>query len=376
MWAGCQRKTMASVSEQDQMDVVANKIDPLVNPVDDFFSWANGGWFRSFPMPPSESQWGIEAIVNEEVFQNTIQICRNAALSKAQKGSIDQKIGDLWATGMDTLAIEVQGLTYVQPLLNHISNIRDFKDLFATVGQMQGYNINPLFYAYVYQDKKYSDKYTLYIDKGDLSISTHDYYSGNDAMSRKVRTAYLEYLNKTFIHLGESPHLASLHANCVLKIETYLAQNHEAIDEMSDPYGSYNKRSIQDLEKMTPSVSWQILLKNMCCSADSVVVEQLAYIKNLDNAFKQFALEDWKCYLKFYTINALSAYLPKRFRLAQFAFYGKAIDGRQEKKAQWKFMLEIENQLLGDGLGQIFVKDFFQGNAQKRYADIPTKCCF
>ena len=370
MLAGCQRKAAEYVSEQDLMDVVANKIDPSVNPADDFFNWANGGWFKSFPMPASESQWGIEAIVNEEVFQNTIQICRNAALSNPLKGTIEQKIGDLWTTGMDTAAIETQGLKYVEPLLKNISDISDFKALFAVIGQIQAYNINPLFYGYVYQDKKYSNQYAFYINQGDLNISTHDYYTGNDAMSVKVRHAYLEYLNKTFTHLGESPKLAALHANCVLKIETFLAQNDETFGESGDPYGSYNKRSIADWEKLTPSVNWRIMLDNMGCPVDSLVVEEVNYIRKLDKAFKHFALEEWKCYLKFYTTNAISAYLPMRFRLAQFAFYGKTIDGRKEKKPQWKFMLEIENQVLGDGLGQIFVKDFFPEKTQKRYMDM------
>ena len=87
---GCQRKTSENVYEQDLMDVVANKINASVDPADDFFTWANGEWFKSFPMPAYESQWGIEAIVDEEIFQSTIQICRDAALNKPLEGSIEQ----------------------------------------------------------------------------------------------------------------------------------------------------------------------------------------------------------------------------------------------------------------------------------------------
>ena len=363
---GCQRKTSENVYEQDLMDVVANKINASVDPADDFFTWANGEWFKSFPMPAYESQWGIEAIVDEEIFQSTIQICRDAALNKPVEGSIEQKIGDLWKTGMDTNTIELQELKYVEPLLEKISNVKNDKDLFAMIGQLQANNINPLFYGYVYQDKKVSSKYSFYIAQGDLNVNTHDYYLGKDAMSVKVRNAYFEYLKKTFIHLNESPKLAAIHAKCVLKIETFLAENEGSNDE-TGAYENYNKQSVAEWEKVTPSVKWRILLNNMGCSADSLVFEQLGYMKNLDKAFKVFAIEDWKAFLRFSTINAVSAYLPKRFKLAQFDFYGRTIDGRKEKKPQWKFMLGVENQLLGEGLGQIFVKGYFPEKNRIRY---------
>jgi putative endopeptidase len=370
LWVGCQRKMANIVSVSEEMDVVANKIDTSVNPADDFYEWANGGWFKAFPMPPTESKWGMETMVNEEVFQNTINFCRNASVNMSPIGSIEQKIGDLWATGMDTIAMEAQGLIYIQPLLDSISGINDLPDFFSVMGQIQTYSITPLLYPYVYQDKMQSDQYALYIYQGSLGLYEKEYYLTNDDMNPQIRKAYLQYLKKIFLNMGESDRTAFMHATCVFKIEKFLAQQHKSLDDLSGPYESYNKFSVADLEKMTPSVSWQNLLQSMNVTTDSVVIEQIDYIKSLDTGFSQFALEDWKCYLRFWVINSLAAYLPKKFSSAQFDFYGKVIDGRQQKKPQWKFLLENEERFLGDGLGRLFVKDFFSEKSKQRYSDM------
>ncbi len=372
IFASCQRKTQTTVavSVQDEMDVVANKIDPSINPADDFFSWANGGWFSAFPMPPSESQWGIEAMVNEEIFQNTINICRNASISNPQLGSIDQKIGDLWATGMDTQAIEKQDITYVEPMLRSISNVRDLRQLVSVIGQMQTHNISPLFYGYVYQDRMASNRYAYYLSQGGISMDAREYYLNKSALHNKIREAYLVYVKKIFTNLGEPPFIAAMHASCVLKIETFLAEKHLSYEELDNPYTSYNKMSIKDLERVTPSVSWRILMNSMTFPLDSVVVENMDYVKHLDKGLKQFSIEDWKCYIKFFYVNSFAAYLPKRFRYPQFDFFGKTIDGRKQKKTQWKFLLEKEENLLGDALGRVFVKDFFIEKSQKRHSAI------
>lgn len=370
VWAGCQRKIVILTSDLEEFDVVANKIDTTVNPADDFYEWANGRWFKAFPMPLSESKWGMETMVNEEIFQNTINLCRNASVNMPDAGSIEQKIGDLWSTGMDTHSIEIQGLTYIQPLLDSISNIQDWDGLFAVTGQLQGYGITPLFYPYVYQDKMLSNQYSLYLDQGGLGLFEKEYYLKEDNENAKIRIAYLQYLKRTFRNLEESEQTAYQHATCVIKIETFLAQKHESLDDIYNPYQTYNKISIHDLKKMAPFISWHILLDKMSVTMDTVVIEQPEYIKHISEGMKKFALDDWKCYLKFWLMNSISAYLPRRFSTAQFDFYGKTIEGRHQKKPRWKFVLENEEYALGDGLGKLFASRFFPEQTKKRYSDM------
>ena len=372
---GCQRKLteLGTSPKSAKVDVVADKVDSTINPADDFFDWANGGWFKAYPMPPSESHWGIEALVYEEIFQNTINVCRNASVKQSPQGTIEQKIGDLWSTGMDTAKIEVQGLDPIRPTLERISSIKNFEEFFEVTGELYAVNTNPLFYSYVYQDKMQSNRYSFYISQGGLGLFEKDYYLIDDERNMKVRWEYVHYIKRALISMGESERTAFLHATCILKIETFLARKHSVIDDMSNPRETYNKLSISDLEKQTPSVLWHKMFKSMGFPADSVIIEQLDFIKQLDLGMQTFTLEEWKTYLKFWFVNTISAYLPQRFGMNQFQFYGGLLEGRKQIKPRWKFLLEDEERLLGEGIGRLFVKDFFSEKTKKRYSDMVEK---
>lgn len=370
----CHRRLADSAdAESALMDVVANKIDSTVNPADDFFDWANKGWFNAFAMPPSESQWGIEALATEEVFQSTINVCRNASLQPAQIGTIEQKIGDLWATGMDTLTIELQDITPITPYLKKISSVKNLNELFASMGEFYTYNVNPLFYAYVYQDKKYSDKYAFYIEQGGLGLFDREYYLFDDKLNLKIRWEYVQYIKRAFMNLGESERTALIHASCVLKIETFLAKRHLSLEKLQSIQNGYNKYSIRNLEKEAPSVAWRTMFQNMGLPVDSILIDDIGYLKHINEGIQTFPLEEWKCYLKFWFINTHSVYLSQKYALNQFKFYGGILEGRKQAKARWKFLLTEEERLLGEGLGRLFVKDVFSEKIKKRYSDMVDK---
>jgi hypothetical protein len=43
----------------DKVDFIAANLDRSVSPGDDFFEYANGGWFKRNPIPPRESSCGL-----------------------------------------------------------------------------------------------------------------------------------------------------------------------------------------------------------------------------------------------------------------------------------------------------------------------------
>jgi putative endopeptidase len=366
-FSGCLKKLNAVSYEGVEMDVVANKVDSTINPADDFFDWSNGGWFKALPMPSNESKWGIETMVNEEIYQNMIGVCRRAAISNAPQGTTEQKIGDLWATGMDTMAIEALGIDPIKPELDLIANIKDLKNYFEVVGQLKSYKIHPFFYSYIYQDRMKSDRYSFYLKQGGLGLTDRDYYMIDNENNIAVRKNYVQYIKKLFAYTGESDKRALYHAQVVLKLETYLAEKHLRLENLRGVYKTYNKLAINDLEKIAPSVEWRILFNKLKLTSDSVVVNQPHYIHHIGLGFKKFSLEDWKIYLKFTFLNNVANYLPKCYKTAHFEFFDKTLEGRKVQEPRWKFVLSSIENVLGDGLGRLFVKDFFSESAKLRY---------
>jgi putative endopeptidase len=96
-------------------DVLAVNMDTTVSPSSDFFTYANGGWIKKNPIPAAYGSWTIGHLVIEENRNRLREISEKAAKANTAKGSAEQKISDYWATAMDSVKIEQQGIKPLQP---------------------------------------------------------------------------------------------------------------------------------------------------------------------------------------------------------------------------------------------------------------------
>ncbi len=162
-------------------------------------------------------------------------------------------------------------------------------------------------------------------------------------------------------------------AKTVFAIETALAASSRKLEDLRDPYHNYNKMSIAKLNELTPGMNWtEIFQKLKINKADTVIVGQPEYYQALNKALKTFPIKDWKAYLRWHLISSTSPYLNKDLDKERFRFYGTVIAGKKEQLPRWKRVLDAENALMGEVLGQLFVKAYFPEAAKKRYSDMVT----
>src|SRR5262245_45250333 len=90
------------------VDLTARK--ESVKPGDDFFAYANGTWLDTFTIPPDKAAYGMGNKVDDDARANVRKIIEDAAAQKKPAGSIEQKIGDYYASFMDTAKIEADGI--------------------------------------------------------------------------------------------------------------------------------------------------------------------------------------------------------------------------------------------------------------------------
>jgi putative endopeptidase len=352
-------------------DVVAANVDTTINPADDFFQFVNGGWLKANPIPGSESNWGIGKVLQKDIYDKMRKVSEAAAANtSAPKGSSQQKIGDYWATGMDTTKIEQQGLESLKEELTAIDAIKDVSGLLDCVAQLQTYGVAPLFGSFVYQDLKKSDQYSYYLWQGGLGLPERDYYFNSDNRNSNIRQEYVKHLANIFKLVGDTEGVATKKADGVFALETFLAKSHRKIEDLRDQYKNYNKMSITDLQKLTPSLSWVNMMAKTGVKTDSVVVGQPEFYKTLEESLTKFSLDDWKAYLKAQLIDSYAGFLSKNVEEENFNFRGKILEGKKEQKPRWKRVLDAQENALGDALGQLFVKEFFPEKAKKRYSDM------
>ncbi len=345
-------------------------IDTSVKPGDNFFLYANGQWLKNNPIPADESGWGIGNLVQEDIYNRLKTVNEKAIEEKAAHGTISQKIADFWQSGMDTDAINKEKLQPLQEELSEIDKITSVTDIINITASFHKKSIGVLFGDYIAQDDKNSDVMAYELYQGGLGMPNREYYFNTDEKSVNVRNAYKKYLYKTFVELGNDSAAATKNEESVVALETKLAKASRKLADLRDPYKNYNKMDIGALKKLSSNIDWNNYLKNLgITKLDSVIVGQPEFYAELNNTLKTSGLNDWKNYLRAHLVLSSAAYLDTATSNNYFD-YRKTLSGALKQRPRWKRVLDAEERALGEALGQLFVKEYFNEKAKQRYSDL------
>ena len=332
--------------------------------------YANGQWIKNNPIPGDQGSWGIAHLVVEENLKRLREISEKSAAANGAKGSVEQKIGDFWAMAMDSAKIEADGLKPLQPLLDKINAINDSKTLLSTVAELKKSGSSTLFSDYILQDDKNSEVMAYKLAQGGLGLPEREYYFKTDSATNNIRQKYEQHIALMLTMAGEDSVTAKTSAKNILALETRLAKASRKLADLRDPYANYNKMAIAELPRMAPGIDWPLFLQTTGIkSIDSVIVGQPEFFKALDDALKTIPLNDWKAYIKYNVIKDFSGALPDKFGIAAFNF-NKLFTGAKERRPRWKRVIQSEENVMGEMLGQLYVKEFFNEKAKQRYENL------
>ena len=359
-----------SVEKQATEDILTKNIDSSVSPGADFFLFANGKWIKNNPIPASESSWGVGHLVQNDIYLRLKNINEKAALEKATLGSVSQKVGDFWVTAMDSILADKQGLLPLTPYLQSIQSISSIDQLVSMASLMHKQGSDVFFDAGVGQDEKNSEKNMYHLFQGGLGMPNRDYYFNTDAKTLAVRKAYLHYLFVTFKQLGEDSINATLFSKHVFDLETKLAKASRKLGDLRDPYKNYNKIDLIGLQKTCPVFLWNNYFKLIGLEKiDSVIVGQPEFLTALSTELNATPIAIWKNYLRFHLVKSNANFLDNKSLINSFT-YTQTLRGVSEPKPRWKRVLDAEESAMGEALGQLFVKEYFNEQAKARYSKL------
>jgi len=356
-----------NVSEKNFTDIQG--IDSTEQPGNNFFRYVNGKWYDTAQIP------GTQAGVGAYMFMNYPQRLRLQgildSLSKAGNtaGSIEQKVGDFYASGMDTITINNRGYDPIKPILAHIDSISDVPSLMKYIADQAKVNNASIIYFGVGPDNKNSSINIGHISQAGIGLPERDYYFKTDASGIAIQEAYRKYLATLFELTGSDTAAAKKDAGIVFSIDKQLASSHKTNIELRDVNANYNKMAVTDLAKRQPNIGWVNLLDNLGAKTDSIDVSQPAYYDKLNAVLRSIPISDWKVYLKAYSINTYANVLSKVFVDAAFEFT-KVLSGQAVQKSRGEIMADVVDQSLGEALGQLYVKQYFTEDAKKRMLDL------
>jgi len=340
----------------------------------DFYQFANGGWLKHDTIPSAYPSWGSFYAVqdhNQEVLHQILdRDAADVASGKAAAGTAAWKVGTYYASCMDTVAIDKQGLAPLQPVFDVIAAIRQPSDLRTGMGMLEHLAGLAPWSDGAGQDAKDATQEIAVLGQGGLTLPNRDYYTKTDPASQKIRDEFVAHVTRMFQLMGDSAKVAAAEAKTVMSIETRLAKASKAPVELRDPNANYHKMSLPELYGLTPHFNWgPFFAAQGAMNVPTIDVGQPEFFKAIDGMFVSVPVADWRTYLRWRAVHGAAFALPTAFVEENFKF-SQLFSGAKENMPRWKRCINSTDGRLGELLGQEYVKEAFPPEAKARAVKI------
>jgi putative endopeptidase len=344
-----------------------HELNPGISACGDFNGFVNASWVAAHPIPADRTRWGSFDALREDSLNVQREIVDAAAkdAASATPGSVAQKIGYFYASGMDEVAIEQAGFNPIKPTLARIDALKAPADIVAYINLSYASGHPVAFRFNGSGDFKDSNKQIAYAGQGGLGLPTVDYYSKPEFAN--IRAAYVEHIARVLALTGVPTAQAQAQAQAVLAFETRLAGASLLPVELRKPENRYHYISIAEADKATPHFEWAAFFKAQGADVgDGFSLSHPKFFAEFDRMLTGVAMADWQAYLRYHAIDAASPYLSKPFQQADFDFHARTLNGQKEDQARWKRTLNATNEAIGMGLGQLYVDKTFSPESKAR----------
>ncbi len=365
--ASCQ--TNGESSQKSGIDLA--NLDSTYLPGTDFYMFATGGWQKAHPLTDEYSRYGSFDVLQENNNKQLRELIEGVAAQQNEKGSVAQKIADLYNSAMDSVALNEHGLDEMAAFLacdGYQTSAQITQDWLKQVWpKMLRQGVDGLMGFYIGADEKDSKNNILSIVQGGLTLGQKDYYLDQDPETAKIREAYVAYIRQLVSHVGFGETDAARISDDVMRIETRLAQASKSMTELRDPEANYHKMSYDQLKKDFAGIDWDAYLHIFGISGlKDVIVGQPEAIHEVEKILAEETPEALQNVYLWHAIDMAAGYVDDESRNLSFAFWGTALSGKTQDRPRWKRAVSSVEGCLGEALGQLYVAKYFPPAAKER----------
>lgn len=346
-------------------------MDLNVKPGMDFYEYAAGGWLKTHPLDAEHPTNG--AFVDlEEQNQKRIKGLIEEYSSKSQpKGSLGQKIGDLYNLMMDSVRLNREGAAPLKPVLAKVEAIKNKKEYQLVMAQLDYQGVGAMMFGIsVGADQRNASQNIVGISQGGIGLGERDYYLNDDEQTVKVRNAYKEYIKTLFQLVGDDEQTAQKKTDVLLAIETRIAKASYDNVKLRDVNANYHKIGYAQLISDYPGIDWgNIFLAQGFPPFAEVDLAQPEPIKEVEKILEETSLDDLKTYAEAKVISSATNSLSDEFRAASFKFI-QTLSGVKQDRPRWKRAVGVVSGVLGEAIGKLYVEKYFPESSKQRMLDL------
>lgn len=359
--------TACNKSDKLSSGIDLKNLDTTAVPGTDFYQFACGGWIKNNPLTGEYARFGSFDKLRENNLNQLKELVTGISEKGGAEGTIEHKISDLYHLAMDSIKLNNDGYKPIEADLNKIGSIKTKEDLLSLLPTLYLDGADTYFTIYVDADAKNSKQYLVQTHQSGISLGEREYYLDKDKHTTEIREKYKQHVIKMFGLLGFDQKQAQFKMESVLKIETRLATAAYDNIKLRDPQVNYNKMSISELQKLVPVINWNEYLKSLGISNEKEIsVSQKESLIEVGKIVETEPIEVQIAYLQWKVIESAAPYLSDAVYAEHFDFYGKVLSGKKDQRPRWKRSVDIVDGVMGEALGQMYVKKYFPPAAKKR----------
>ena len=341
--------------------ILRDDLDPSIRPQDDLYRHVNAAWLARTPIPADKARYGSFMVLAEEAEKAVRDIIIEA--QAAEPGTLERKVGDLYASFMDEERIEALGAAPLAPHLAAVDAIADKDALLSEIGRLEREGARGFVQLFVDNDPGDPERYLVFVEQGGLGLPDESYYR-EDAHAA-TRVAYLAHLERMLALAGlDAP---AERAARIMALETHLASHHWDKVRNRDSQATYNLRTWAEWESEAPGLDlarWRDAFGITEQQLAEVVLRQPSFHAGLAAAIADRPLEEWTDWLRWSVIRSMASYLSKDFVDATFDFYGRTLTGTPEQRARWKRGVSFVEGAMGEAVGAVYVERHYPPEAK------------
>ena len=359
--------TMAQGTLGSGLDVT--DLNTSVQPGDDFYEFACGGWMKKHPLPAAYSRYGSFDKLQEDNDKRINGILSELQSNTYEQGTTEQKLSDLYKLAMDMDRRNREGVAPVMPLIKRLEAAKSNQQLEAILLELVPYGKQTFYYAGFGADDKISTQNILNIYQGGLSLGQKEYYLDNDKATAQIREAFKSHITKMFQLFGFSKSVASKKMQNVMKIETELAKVSKSRTELRDPEANYNKMTLKEFQTRYPNLALEKLMGAQDIDSkyyQELVVGQPDFLAGVNQLMGSMKPAVYRDVLEWGVISSAANYLNDATVAESFDFNGRVLSGRQENHPLWKRSTSQVDGVMGEALGKIYAEKYFPESSKQR----------
>ena len=365
--------SLTATAQQLGSGIDLSNLDKSARAADDFYQYACGGWMQKNPLPAAYSRYGSFDVLGEENNKRINGILDELLHGTYAKGTIEQKLSDLYKLAMDSVKRDADGIAPATAIIQQMEKAKTKEQLFQIQLQLAPEGDSEFFGAGIAADEKNASQNILQVGQGGLTLGMKDYYLDTDPETTKIREEYKKHIVRMFQLFGFSKGVATKKMKNIMRLETELAKVSRSRTELRDPQRNYNKTTLAEFASNYPNLKLEQQMNAQGVDSkyiQELIVGQPEFFAGADKLVATMTAAEYRDYMEWGQIMSAAGYLSEAVEQANFEFFGKVMSGRKENHPLWRRATRQLESQMGQALGKIYTQKYFPEASKKRMTEL------